>query len=276
MATGDQADIVNRQSSAFPAGWFQGLTPIRDGILNGSAAIGAWLYSLWVYIKLQTRIATASDGWLDIISWDFFGPTMPRNTNETDAAFSRRLRFNILPIRATRQGMINVLTFMTGYAPQISEGFRPIDTGAWSLLGGWSLLGSWGVPVGSAAAAYQAFITIIMKPQGIPSRSAWGSGFGGYSRPGIGSGGLVWSALTDMPGYVSQSALFAAINAFKTFGTLIWVTFQQTISTATGPNPPVPLPPIPAYTGAWGPTVNGATHFGLFAWTIPSAGAWRP
>src|SRR5579883_3388742 len=150
VAIGDQQNIVARLRAVLPAGWFPAVSstgasssPILDGILNGIGALGAWAYSLWAYVKAQMRIATATDGWLDIISWDFFGPALPRNYLETDASFRARIQANVLAPAGTRYALAKVLTALTGVAPVIIETWRGLDCGAWSKLGGWSLMGAW-------------------------------------------------------------------------------------------------------------------------------------
>ena len=45
------------------------------------------VYGLTAYARLQTRIATATDGFLDLISFDFFGRRCPGKPQESDAAF---------------------------------------------------------------------------------------------------------------------------------------------------------------------------------------------
>jgi hypothetical protein len=84
-----------------------------------------------MYAKAQLRIATASDGFLDVISADFFGTTLPRKTNESDAAFRNRIIINLFRERATRKAVTQVLTTLTGRAPLIVEPSRPADTGAY-------------------------------------------------------------------------------------------------------------------------------------------------
>ena len=93
MATGDQANTVARLKALLPNGWFaQDSTPILDGFLNGIAWALSFIYSLAAYARLQTRIATATDGFLDLITADFFGDTLPRNYQEDDASFRREYK----------------------------------------------------------------------------------------------------------------------------------------------------------------------------------------
>lgn len=65
MATGDQADFVRRLKSVLPVQWFDDSNPILDAVLNGIASALSLVYQLYAYAVLQTRILTATDGWLD-------------------------------------------------------------------------------------------------------------------------------------------------------------------------------------------------------------------
>jgi hypothetical protein len=58
MATGDTSDITARLKGALPARWFGDTAPIRDALLTGWATAHSFLYSLYLYAKLQTRILT--------------------------------------------------------------------------------------------------------------------------------------------------------------------------------------------------------------------------
>src|SRR3978361_501866 len=89
--TGDQSDILSRLKTLLPGGWFRDATPVLDGFLSGIAWALAQVYALAAYARLQTRILTATDGFLDLISFDFFGNTLPRRALESDAAFRTRI-----------------------------------------------------------------------------------------------------------------------------------------------------------------------------------------
>jgi hypothetical protein len=131
MATGDQQDMLGRLQALLPRGWFGDAPPILTALLTGFAAIFANVYAVLAYAKLQLRIATATDGWLDIISADFFGSTLPRRTGESDTAFRNRITVNLFRERATRKAVVQVLTTLTGRAPIIVEPRRPLDTGGY-------------------------------------------------------------------------------------------------------------------------------------------------
>lgn len=132
MAIGDQQDIYGRLRGYLPH-WFgdAAQSPVLNGLLQGLAYAGAYVYSLYAYAKLQARILTATDGWLDMIAADFFGATIQRKANQTDASFRGTIILNLFRERATRNGMIKVLQDLTGRTPKIIEPTRPADTGAY-------------------------------------------------------------------------------------------------------------------------------------------------
>jgi len=145
MATGDTTDIITRLKALLPNGWFQDATPILDGVLTGIATVLAQVYSLTNYAKLQTRIATATDGFLDLISFDFFGSLLPRKPQELDSPFRSRILAELFLERATRRGLIRVLQILTGRTPWIFEPARPADTGAYNTnTMGYGVAGGYG------------------------------------------------------------------------------------------------------------------------------------
>ena len=95
MATGDQSDILRRLKSTLPR-WFGDSTTILDALLQGLAWAASFVYSLWAYAKLQTRIKTATDGWLDMIAADFFGSSLLRTANQSDASFRALIIINLI------------------------------------------------------------------------------------------------------------------------------------------------------------------------------------
>jgi ABC-type nickel/cobalt efflux system permease component RcnA len=126
MATGDQNDIAQRLSSYLPTRWFGTildtlLLAFINAVLQGTTACLSFLYSLYAYAKLQARIATATDGWLDLISADFFGNTLPRIPGEIDNSYRARIRARLVQEKATRSAISQAVQQLTGYAPQIFE-----------------------------------------------------------------------------------------------------------------------------------------------------------
>ena len=183
-----------------PNGWFGSATPVLDAVLSGIAAALAGVYTLAAYARLQTRISTATDGFLDLISQDFFGGTLPRRMRESDAAFRARILAELLAEKGTRRGMIRALTALTGRAPIIFEPARPADTGGYNVGGcGYGVAGGYG----STRLPTQAFV-IAYRPlgQGIPNLG----GYGSSPWAGTASGGqLAYASLSQVQGAVTDS-----------------------------------------------------------------------
>jgi hypothetical protein len=158
---GLNSNIIARLQKWLPTGWFPNKigTRIFATLAGFSAALSTVLAQI-NYVKLQTRIKTATDGFLDLISWDYFGPSLPRLTNEQDKAFRVRILANLLRPRATRAGMIAAITSLTGNAPIVVEPKRPLDTGGYGApCGGYNKAGAYSNP---SVWQYQCFITVFL------------------------------------------------------------------------------------------------------------------
>jgi hypothetical protein len=131
MATGDQDDFLARLKSTLPP-WFTDDTPILDAVLYGWAATWTFIYALLAYAKQQTRILTASDGWLDMISGDFFGNLLLRKTGQTDQSYRTAIQANIFRERATRDAVTRMSEDITGRTPIVIEQARILDYGIYS------------------------------------------------------------------------------------------------------------------------------------------------
>jgi type II secretory pathway pseudopilin PulG len=140
--TGDQQDIYKRLTGYLPPGWFGDSPPFVDALMQGFAHGLAFVYSLIVFAKLQTRIKTASGGWLDMIAADFFGSNLQRRTNETDTSFLNRIIINMFRERATRAAVTKVLIDLTGRAPVIIEPKRAADTGGYGGTDAITIIGT--------------------------------------------------------------------------------------------------------------------------------------
>lgn len=153
------SNVVSRLQKWLPNGWFPNTIGTRIfATMSGFSANLSTVLAQITYVKLQTRIRSATDGFLDLISWDYFGPALPRGTSEVDTAYRNRILANLLRPRATRQGMITTLTLLTGRAPRVFEPKRPMDTGGWggNPFGGYGVAGGYSNP---AIQSYQALIT---------------------------------------------------------------------------------------------------------------------
>lgn len=221
MATGDTQDIAARLKALLPNGWFRDTAPVLDAVLSGIATALASAYSLCAFARLQTRISTASDGFLDLIGFDYFGGKLPRRASEGDDSYRARILDALLAEKGTRRGMIRTLTALTGRTPRVFEPERPADTGGYRVGGaGYGVAGGYG----ALNAPYQAFITAF-RPigQGIPNLGGYGSGVGGYS---VG-GQLSYASLSQVQGAVTDADIYAAINDVIPAGTTAWTQIQS-------------------------------------------------
>jgi hypothetical protein len=215
-STGTQTDIVNRLQALMPHGWFpNGLSDIRDALLTGIANMLAFVYSLLAYVRLQTRVATATDGFLDMIAADFFGNGLLRQRNQLDASYRARIQAALFLERGTRNAVIRVLTQLTGRAPIVFEPQRPADTGSYGGPAlGYGVAGGYG----SLAYPYQAFVTAFRpKGFGIPSVAGYGIPTGAYNTPSQAE-----YASAAMTSGVLDADIYAAIDSVKVAGTLLW------------------------------------------------------
>jgi hypothetical protein len=222
MATGDANDFLTRIKALLPNGWFSGTTPILDSILTGISSAFASVYSLIAYARLQTRISTATDGFLDLISLDFFGSTLSRKTEESDVAFRNRILSELFLERGTRNGLIKALTLLTGNAPWVFEPGRPADTGAYNLgVLAYGVAGGYG----SLNLPYQAFC-VAYRPagQGIPNIAGYGNPEGAY---GMGQSEYINPSM--LTGTLSDADIFAAISSVQPVGTIVWTQISNPI-----------------------------------------------
>ena len=220
MSVGDQSDLFKRIKMLLPR-WFGDTTPILDAVIQGLAYSGSFIYSLYVYAKLQTRIKTATDGWLDLISADYFGTSLPRKTSQSDASYRARIIINLLRERATRNGITKVLIDLTGRAPTIFEPQRPLDTGAYGgPLIGYSLAGGYG----SMSIPFQAFVQAYRpSSSGIPNVIGYGATLGGYGA----ASQFEYASLSQIQGAVTDADILAAIDSVKPAATIIWTRISS-------------------------------------------------
>jgi len=219
MATGDQNDIQSRLQQLLPIGWFDdGLVPVRDAVLAGAANALAFAYSLLAYVRLQTRISTATDAFLDMISGDFLGDGLPRKANQTDSSYRARIIAAIFRERGTRKAIIAVLTQLTGRAPVVFEPQRPMDTGAYGIAYGYGSAGGYG----TLLLPFQAFVTAF-RPSGggVASVAPYGVP-GGSTGGGYGVGSHEYAALADVQGQVTDADIYNAIESVRPAGYTIW------------------------------------------------------
>jgi hypothetical protein len=237
MATGDSQDIVSRIKAVLPSQWFpvppsdgSSNTPILDGVLYGLAWPWTQLYSLLQYVKLQTRIATATGSFLDMSAFDFFAYNLTRNVNEGDVPFSARIRAAILQPKATRPAVIQALQLLTGRTPEVFEPANTGDTGGygtgyartWSGMA-YGYAGGWG----SLQLPYQAFITAYRPTGGGIAGSMGYYNGSGWAGGGYGVGAIQYITSSMIEGEVTDAAIYETIAQTIPAGTIAWTAITN-------------------------------------------------
>jgi hypothetical protein len=222
MATGDSSDILSRLKQLFPGGWFtQGSVPLRDALLQGAATGLAFAYSALAYVRLQTRIGTATDGFLDLIALDYFGTALSRAAGQTDASFRARILSALFQERGTRAALIAALKTLTGRTPAVVEVMRPADTGSYGgPLCGYGVAGAYG----SMLLPFQCFVKVY-RPAGvgIPLVAGYGIPSGGYSTPSR----AAYASILQMQGSILDADIYAAIETVRPEATTVWTAISS-------------------------------------------------
>lgn len=228
MATGDQSNILARILRTLPT-WFGSSAGLLAALLDGLAWAGSFVYSLIDYTRLQTRIKTATDAWLDLIALDFFGDSLRRYSGQSDASFRSRIIINLFRERATRAAVISVLKDLTGRTPIVVEPARPADTGCYGgPTIGYGVAGAYG----SLLLPYQAFVTAFrpagtgvpkVGPYGLANYGATLGNPGGY---GVASE-IEYASLSMIQGDVTDADIAAAVDSVKPAATIIWLRIQN-------------------------------------------------
>lgn len=224
MSTGDSNDVFSRLKAALPSRWFGATSdsfPVVDSLLTGITTALSFVYSLYAYAKLQTRILTATDGWLDMIAGDFFGSTIIRKANQSDASFRATIIANLFREKGTRKAITRVLTDLTGRAPLIIEPSRPADCGAYDAPNsGYGSAGAYGL----VSLTYQAFVNAY-RPfgTGIPNVAGYGTVTTGYSTPSQGE----YTDPSMSSNTVTDADIYAAIESVRPAATIVWTRISS-------------------------------------------------
>jgi hypothetical protein len=218
--TGDQTDFQHRLRTVLPANWFPDAVPLLDGLLAAMGAGWSLIYNMLRYVTSQTRISTASDIWLDLIAWDFFGGRLGRRPGEGDDAIRNRIILEMFRERATRSALENVLQDLTGRAPIIFEPARTTDTGGYGSFGGqgggvaYNAAGGWG----NLNLPFQCFVSAYRPNEGgIAQVMGWGSIAGGY-----GVGIIEYASLALIQVLVTDADIYSAITGVVPAATVSW------------------------------------------------------
>jgi hypothetical protein len=217
-AEGDANDIVARVKRLIPGRWFAYAAPVRDAVLGGIADGASWCFSLIAYARAQSRIATSTGPWLDLIALDYFQRNISRSSGQGDSAFLARIKAELLRERVTRAGMIRAISDLTGSAPVVFEPWNTGDTGAWDNAStlAWDTqgAGAWGDTVFPC----QAFLTVLPPGlQGIANAPGWDS-----AQAGWGSSASELVDQSQISGAVTTQNIYDAINHTKPMGSIMW------------------------------------------------------
>jgi hypothetical protein len=223
--TGDLVDIVLRLRSLLPKRWFAEKSPNLDALLTSIASPWVWLYVLIDYAIQQTRLATASDEWLDLIAADYFGQGLRRKIFEADISYRGRIRAALLREAATRSAIIRGLRGLTGVDPVIFEPANCTDTGGYGTLSGAAAVSGGGLSYGRAGGwgnldlPYQFFVTVA-RPlvPGVAMLAGYGTPGGGY-----GQGSLGYVAISLLPGQVTDAEIQNTLNGLLPINAVAWL-----------------------------------------------------
>lgn len=239
MPTGDMNDMAARIRAVLPTSWFPtsapgaaSSTPVLDAVLAGLGSAWAAIYRLLTFTKLQTRIATATGFFLDLIALDFFGITLVRRSGETDAAFQARIRSNIFAPRGTRAALARMVIDLTGRKPAIFEPANTQDTGGYGTgaQGGGGMGFSVAGGYGSLQLPFQCFVTAFRPNiRGIPLVAGYAdiaantfAGAGGY-----GAGAIEYANLEMFSTQVTDAEIYADIAAVMPVATIAWTRISN-------------------------------------------------
>lgn len=199
-------------------------SPVLDGLLSGVSWVWSQSYALLQYVKLQTRIATASGMFLDIIALDFFGTFIARRNAETDTSLRTRIKKELFRQKGTRAGLISALTDLTGRVPVVFEPAYTLDTKGWDQGAlGWDTAGGWG----DLSLPFQCFV-IAYRPSGggLAIVAGWGDGVVGMPG-GWDVGAIEWASLDSVASPVSDAVILNTINDVKPAATIAWTSIRS-------------------------------------------------
>ncbi len=264
MAQGDQNDFTARLLRLLPTGWFPAAAPRLNAVLQGAAAAFAAAFTMLNFVKAQTRVPTASGAFLDLISQGYFAGALPRLQYETDPAYAERIQYNLTAPRGTRDGMVQMLTQLTGNTPTIfqpnavHDGFCLASISAPQAAGtGGQLVqasayqapyGGFGAPAapacwGSLLMPCQVMIIVAPPVTGYAVYSGYNSIVsmtnqdqigGGYiaarQNPGTGAGAIALIYPDSLPGEVTNAMIYQQIYDWMPAGYSAWsmISTQRT------------------------------------------------
>jgi hypothetical protein len=217
--------IYTRLTQQLPQSWWGTLHPVEDELLEGFITTAELNYGQFNYVFLQLRIQTATGNNLDLISQDYFGGMLPRNTGENDDSFRNRILATLLQEKTTRYGMQNALFLLTGFEPTIFEPWNYYDCGAYNNYTSlaYNTVGSYG----SASYPGEVFIDVYVNGyDSMGNYSGYNDYYGGYNTAG--SGAVLWYGNNSLIlETVTDENIYQTINLTKPEGVLCWVSIHR-------------------------------------------------
>lgn len=214
----DANDMLARLKSLTPYRWFSNAAPVRDAVFGGIADSLAWCYDFIQYAARQTRLATMSDQYLDMMALDFFGLRIIRRASQSDDSFRSTILKEIFRERGTRKALIDALKDLTSHAPKIFEPTNPQDSGGWGVLFAFNAAGRWG-----AAMPRTVFIDAYEPPgSGIPNLAGLNS-----PQAGWGAGSFAFAELIMVTGPVTNQDIYDTVEATRAAGVTAWVSISS-------------------------------------------------
>lgn len=186
--------------------------PILDALIGANAKVATLIQQQLSYIKLQTRIKTATDVNLDNISIDFFGEGfLPRYRNEGDDSYRNRILAFLLLEKSTPKGLKAGIKALTGIEPVLFEANITGDYYNNNFYYNHSFYGS-------TTAAYNFWITVFRK---VNTSSAYRSFYNGDFYYNANS---YYAPRIDEQVQLTNEDIFKMVNFFKPQGTVAHVT----------------------------------------------------
>lgn len=229
MAIGDEAFFKKLVLENLPRGWFDQGGEVINALANAVGEPAAFGFDQIGYVAKQTRLATATDGFLDLAAEDYFGRGgMKRRKSEADDDYRARLQEELLRPLGTREALVDVIDDLTGHEPTILEPAHQPDCGAWGGASGPYLMG-YGVAghYGSYGVPFQFFMT-VQRPdgQGIPDIAPYYAN-GSGSPGGYGVGAMAYGSSEDIVGIVTDAEIYETIARTIPAGVTAWVNIKS-------------------------------------------------
>ncbi len=237
---GDTDNMLERGKALIPRGWFPDDSPVLDGLLSGFASVGAHCHALLAYVGKQTRIGTATDGFLDLAAYDFLGLRVRRKPGQSDESFRALILREIFRERVTRAGIKSAVEDLTQLQARMFEPFNARDTGGLDTgYLGFDMVGRYG-----AIDLPRTIFIALLNPvgAGLPGAPGFDDGLGGIDVPPEQFGDIA-----KVIGPVTHQDIYDTINDTRAAGVTAWVAigyppeahldgeFQLDISELVGP-----------------------------------------